>query len=116
MPRVKRGKIKLKKRKKLLAEVKGYKWGRKSLTKLAKQAWMKAMVYAYRDRRRKKREFRKLWQQQINALCSQYGIKYNQFIFKLKKNNIELDRKILAQLTKEHPRTFEKIVEKIKNN
>jgi len=112
--RVKRGKAHLKHRKHLLKEAKGYKWGRKNKIKLAKVAIWKAGVYAYRDRRRKKREFRHLWQIQINAACREQGLSYSKFIAGLKKNKIELDRKILSQLAQNYPETFKKIIEFVK--
>jgi len=114
MVRVKRGKTSHKRRKRLLKETKGFRWGRKSKYRLAKEALIKARVYAYRDRRVKKREFRKLWQIQISAFCKELGISYSKFINGLKKNKITLDRKILAQLAREKPEIFKKIVEKVK--
>jgi len=114
MARVKRGKIAHKRRKYVLAQAKGFQGGRKSKYRLAKVALMKAWSYAYRDRKRKKREFRRLWQIQINAACRNLGITYSKFIHQLKQKNIGLDRKILAQLAKEHPQIFEEIVEKAK--
>lgn len=114
MPRVKRGKNHLKKRKKLLRKVKGYMWGRKSKIKLARVAMLKAGVYAYRDRRNKKREFRKLWQVKINAASRNNGLNYSKFIAALRKAKIDLDRKILADLAENHPVVFAKIVEAVK--
>lgn len=114
MVRVKRGKTAHKRRKKLLKQTKGFRWGRKSKYKAAKEALMHAGKYAYRDRRTKKREFRKLWQIRINAACRQLGISYSRFIHALKEKKIELDRKILADLAKNNPKLFEKIVEKAK--
>ena len=114
MSRVKRGTIAHKRRKNLLKQAKGFKWGRKSKYRLAKQALMKAWSYAYRDRKTKKREFRKLWQIQINAASRQYDIPYSRLINQLKKKNVELDRKILATLANQEPKVFEKIVEKAK--
>jgi large subunit ribosomal protein L20 len=114
MVRVKRGKIARKRRKHLLKYAKGFRWGRKAKYRAAKEALLHAWTYAYRDRRRKKREFRKLWQTQINAACRQFGISYSKFIYGLKKNKIELDRKILATLAQNHPEIFEKIVERVK--
>lgn len=114
MPRVKRGKIHVKKRRSLLKRVKGYRWGRKNLIKQAKVAAKKAGAYAYRDRRKKKTEFRQLWQIRINAACRQSGTTYSKFIHQLKKANIQLDRKILALLAEKHPEVFEKIVESVK--
>lgn len=114
MVRVKRGKIAHKKRKRLLKETKGFRWGRKSKYRLAKEALMKARSYAYRDRKVKKREFRKLWQTQVNAACRNLGLSYSKFIHLLKEKNIILDRKILASLAKKEPEIFKKILEKVK--
>ena len=114
MVRVKRGKIAHKRRKHLLKYAKGFRWGRKSKYRLAKEALMKAWKYAYRDRKVKKREFRRLWQIQINAGLRELGLPYNKFINFLKKKNIILDRKILAQLSRKYPQIFEKIIEKVK--
>jgi large subunit ribosomal protein L20 len=115
MVRVKRGKTAHKRRKHLLKYAKGFRWGRKSKYRAAKEALFHAWKYAYRDRRTKKRGFRKLWQMQINAACRQYGLTYSRFIHGLKEKNIELDRKILANLAQTHPEIFEKIVEKTKS-
>jgi len=115
MVRVKRGKIAHKRRKHLLEYAKGFRWGRKSKFRLAKEALMKAWSYAYRDRKVKKREFRRLWQIQINAAVRALGLSYNKFIHLLKEKNIALDRKILAQLAKEKPEVFKKIVEKVQS-
>lgn len=114
MVRVKGGKFSLKRRRHLLEYAKGFRWGRKAKLRAAKEALMHAWEYAYRDRKAKKREFRKLWQIQINAACRKFGIHYNQFINSLKKNKIELDRKILSLLAQNYPQIFEKIVEKVK--
>ena len=103
----------LKKRKKLLKAVKGYKWGRKKTIKLARPAMLKAGVYAYRDRRNKKRNFRALWQIQISAACKALGLSYSKFINKLNIGHVELDRKILSLLARENPTIFAKIVEKV---
>jgi large subunit ribosomal protein L20 len=113
MARVKRGKITHKKREKLLKKVKGFKAGRKKRYRLAKQALVKALTYAYRHRKEKKRNFRKLWQAQINAACQKFGISYSKFIHGLKEKKIELNRKILANLAQNHPEIFEKIVKTI---
>ncbi len=114
MIRIKRGKIAHKRRKHLLKYTKGFRWGRKSKFRLAKQALQKAWSYAYRDRKVKKREARSLWQIQINSACRKEGISYNKFIAGLKKAKIELDRKILAEITQNYPQIFKKIVEKVK--
>lgn len=114
MPRVKRGQTHLKKRKRLLKQVKGYKWGRKKLIKQAKTALNKAGVYAYRDRRNKKRTNRALWNIKINAGVRQFGLNYSQFTHALKQKNIQLDRKILADLAENEPVIFQKIVEQVR--
>jgi len=110
MTKVKRGKIAHRRRKRLLKLTKGFKWGRKSKYRLAKEAIIHALSHAYRDRRVKKRVFRKLWQVQINAFLRQKGICYSRFINLLKKEGIELDRKILAVLAQKYPEIFEKIL------
>ena len=115
MVRVKRGKIAHKRRRHLLKYAKGFRWGRKKKYRLAKVALMKAWRYAYRDRRTKKREFRKLWQIQISAACRQAGFNYSKFVAGLKKNKIGLDRKILSTLAQNHPDIFKKIIEKVKS-
>jgi large subunit ribosomal protein L20 len=115
MTRVKRGKVAHKRRKHLLKYAKGFRWGRKSKYRLAKDAIYHAWEYAYRDRKVKKREFRALWQTQISAACRQAGIPYSRFIAGLKKNKIGLDRKILSQLVQNHPEVFGKIIEKVKD-
>lgn len=114
MSRVKRGKQHVQRRNRLLRKTKGYKWGRKNLMKLAHTAVLKAGRYAYRDRRTKKRDFRQLWHIKINAACRQDGMSYSRFIFGLKKNKIEIDRKILADLAENHPVVFKKIVAEAK--
>lgn len=114
MARVKRGKTAHKRRKHLLKYTKGFRWGRKAKYRAAKEALLHAWTYAYRDRRTKKRNFRRLWQQQIGAACKELGISYSKFIYGLKKNKIELDRKILAELARSQPEIFQKIVAKIK--
>jgi large subunit ribosomal protein L20 len=114
MPRVKRGTQHVKRRKNLLEKTKGMKWGRKSKIRIARPAALKAGVYAYRDRRNKKRLMRRLWQVRLNAALRPVGMSYSRFIDKLKKGNIALDRKILSTLAKDHPEVFRKIVEKIK--
>jgi len=114
MPRVKRGTIANKRRKNTLERTKGYRWGRKSKFKLAKQALQKAGAYAYRDRKVKKRTFRQLWNIRISAGCRPLGISYSKLIAGLKKNSIEIDRKILSQLAQQQPEIFAQIVEKAK--
>ena len=114
MVRVKRGTTAHKRRKNVLKQTKGFRWGRKSKYRLAKDALYHALEYSYRDRKTKKREFRKLWQININSACKKQGISYSKFMASLKKNKIKIDRKILSQLCQNHPQIFEKIVEQVK--
>ena len=114
MARVKSGIISHKKRKHLLKYTKGFRWGRKSKYRIAKEALIHAWQHAYRDRKRKKGDFRSLWQIQINAACRELGLSYSRFINALKKNKIELDRKILAELAGKHPEIFKRIFEEAK--
>jgi len=115
MVRVKRGIASQKRRKNLLRYTKGFKWGRKSKFRAAKTALFHAWEYSYRDRKAKKREFRRLWELKINAACRKYGLSYSHFVHGLKKNKIELDRKILSVLAQSKPEIFKKIVEKSEN-
>ena len=103
-----------KKRKKFFKEAKGYFGARKNVYTVAKNAVENSMQYAYRDRKNKKREFRRLWIQRINAGARQHGMSYSEFIGKLKNSNIELNRKVLADLAMNHPAAFEEIVNTIK--
>jgi large subunit ribosomal protein L20 len=114
MPRVKRGTSHVKKRKSLLKAVKGYKWGRKNLIKLARTARTKAGAHSYVDRRKKKRTMRGLWQIKINAFVREFGFSYSRFINALKINKIEVDRKILADLAVNNKDVLEAIIAKIK--
>jgi large subunit ribosomal protein L20 len=114
MTRVKRAVGAKKKRKKILKLAKGYMWGRKNRYALAKDAVRHAWVHAYVDRRRRKRDFRQLWNLQINAAARELGITYSQFIAGLKRNKIELDRKVLAELAANHPAIFNEIVQMAK--
>jgi large subunit ribosomal protein L20 len=110
MPRVKRGKMHLKRRKNLLAQTKGYMWGRKSKIKLAKTAVLKAGKNAYRDRRLKKRTMRGLWQIKISAAAREGDMSYSKLMGALKKANVTLDRKILAQLAENYPNAFKAVM------
>jgi large subunit ribosomal protein L20 len=114
MVRVKRGKIHARKRKKIKKQVKGFSHSRRASLKRAKEALLKAYSQAYRGRKQKKRSFRRLWQIKINAALRARGLKYSQFISKLKKANIVLDRKILADLAENHPQVFEAIIKETK--
>ena len=110
MPRIKRGKTVRRKHKKIKAQVKGYIRSRRASVKRAKEAIYKAGRYSYRDRRTKKREARRRWIVKINAGLSASGLRYSEFIKKLKDNKIELDRKILSDLAENEPKVFEEIV------
>jgi len=114
MPRVKRGTQHLKKRRALKKKVKGFKGGRKKLIRLAKTASTKAGAHAYVGHKQKKRNYRRLWQTRINAAVRQEGLSYSQFINLLKKNKIELDRKILAELASDQPQSFKALVAELK--
>lgn len=114
MPRVKRGTHRIKRRKKFLAATKGYMWGRKSKITLMKPAVLKAGAHAYVDRRRKKRDFRRLWNIRINAAARDEGMKYSTLISALQKKGVALDRKVLSTLAIEYPAVFAKIVAAVK--
>jgi large subunit ribosomal protein L20 len=114
MPRVKRGTSHVKKRRKLMRQVKGYKWGRKNLIRLAKTASTKAGAHAYRDRRKKKRDMRALWQVKINAFVREHDFSYSRFIDALKKANISLDRKVLADLAVNNKKVLAGIIADLK--
>jgi len=114
MPRVKRGTTHVKKRRKLLKKVKGFKWGRKNLIRLAKTAATKAGAHAYADRRKKKADFRNLWNIKINAFVREYGLSYSKFINQLKQKSIVIDRKILADLAVNNKKVLAQLIEKIK--
>ena len=101
-------------RKKVIGRAKGYFGRRKNVHTVAKNAVDKAMQYAYRDRRINKRNFRALWIQRINAGVREYGMSYSEFIGKLHAKNIELDRKVLADLAMNHPETFKEICKQVK--
>ena len=112
MARVKRGVTSHAKHKKVLKAVKGQ-WGRRKNTiRIAKQAMEKAMQYAYRDRRVKKRDFKSLWIQRINAGVRAEGLTYSKFINGLNKSGIKLDRKVLAEIAYDNPEAFKTIVKK----
>lgn len=111
--RVKRGVAHLKRRKSLLKITKGFRWRRKSSIRLGRQAATRAGQHAYRHRKLKKRDMRALWQIRINAVARQNGLSYSQLINKLTKAQIQLDRKILAELAANHPEVFAAIVKQV---
>jgi large subunit ribosomal protein L20 len=114
MPRVTRGNKKLLRRKKILKLAKGFFGAKRKNYRTAKEAVEKALTYAYRDRKNKKRDFRKLWTIRINAAVREYGLSYSRFIYGLKKADIKLNRKILSNLAASEPEAFGQIVEKVK--
>ncbi len=111
MPRVKRGKIQNKKRKAILKHTKGFRWGRKNKEIAAKEALLHAWSRAFRGRKEKKRVFRQLWNVKINAASRSNGITYSKLIPLLKAKKVKLDRKILADLAKNEPKVFAKVIE-----
>lgn len=116
MPRVKRGTHHSKRRRSILEAAKGFKWGRKSKIKLAKTAITKAGAHAWRDRRVKKRLARGLWQVKINAAAREHGTTFSRLMNSLKKTNVALDRKILADLAEHHPIIFTQIIKQLTKN
>lgn len=113
MPRVKRGTTHVKRRKKILAKTKGYRWGRKNLIKQAKEAVVKAGAHAYVDRKKKKRVNRGMWNIKISAFVKEKGLSYSKFINALKQAKVELDRKILADLAQNNKKIMTKVVEEV---
>ncbi|CAA7196217.1 large subunit ribosomal protein L20 [Chryseobacterium defluvii] len=101
-------------RKKIFKQAKGYFGRRKNVWTVAKNAVEKAMQYAYRGRKEKKRNFRALWITRINAGTREHGMSYSQFMGALKKNNVELNRKVLADLAMNHPEAFKAVVDQVK--
>ncbi|PIT97199.1 50S ribosomal protein L20 [Candidatus Berkelbacteria bacterium CG10_big_fil_rev_8_21_14_0_10_41_12] len=115
MTRVKRGTVRRAKHKKILSQTKGYRHGRKNLYRQAKQASIKAGLFALRDRRTKKRIARSLWIIRLNAALKAHGLRYNEFISSLKKNKIELNRKVLSEMATRDPKAFEALVKKMES-
>ena len=114
MPRVKRGTKRTDRRRKVLKRAEGYFLGKSKLYKFATESVDRALQYAYRDRRARKRDFRRLWIIRIGAAARQNGLNYNQLIFGLKQAGIELDRKVLAEIAVEDPAGFAQLAEKAK--
>lgn len=109
MTRVKRGVIAHKKREKLLKAAKGFKWGRKSKERMAREALLHAWSHAFTGRKERKRDFRALWQTRIGAAAKIEGTSYSKLIGDLKKKGVALDRKILSEIAGAHPAVFKKI-------
>ena len=111
MARVKRGNVARKRRKKILKLAKGFRGSHSTLFRTANQQVMKALRYAYRDRKKRKRDFRRLWITRINAAVRLHGMSYSKFMGNLKKTNIEINRKMLAQMAVLDPDGFSKVAE-----
>jgi large subunit ribosomal protein L20 len=114
MPRVKRGTTANKRRAKVLKYTKGFRWGRKSKERAAKEALLHAWTHAFRGRKEKKRVYRQLWNVKINAAVRAEGMSYSKFMSALKKKGIALDRKILADLAEHEPMVFKEILSAMK--
>lgn len=113
MSRVKRGIISRKRHKNLFDITKGYRGGRKNLVRMAKQASLNAGIFAYRDRRVKKRTFRSQWISTINIALSDKGVKYSEFIHQLTVKGINLNRKTMAEIAEKQPEVFKELVDKV---
>ncbi len=114
MTRIKRGTTSLKRRRNILSQVKGFRYGRSTKERQAREAIAHAGNIAFAHRRDKKNDRRRMWTVQINAMLHAIGMSYSKFIGALKKAEIEIDRKILSQIAQENPETFARIVEKVK--
>ena len=114
MPRTKGGYTTRQRRRKILKAAKGYWGGRRRLYKSAKETVMRALRYAYRDRRVRKRDFRRLWIIRLNAAVRERGMRYSEFIYGLNKAGIELDRKTLSELAISDPSAFDAVVDQVK--
>jgi large subunit ribosomal protein L20 len=116
MARVKRGVTAHRRHKSILQRAKGYRYSRKLLFKPANEAVLHALAYAFRDRRRRKRDFRRLWIARINAASRQSGMPYNRFMYGLRQAGVEIDRKVLADLAVRDSGSFARLVEVAKDN
>jgi large subunit ribosomal protein L20 len=110
MTRVKRGVTANRRRKRLLSHAKGFKWTRSSKYRQAKEALLHAWTFQFADRKVKKRNFRRLWQERLNAAARQNGLSYSKLIDRLHKANIELDRKVLSEIAAKHPAVFNQVL------
>lgn len=114
MPRVKGGTHANKRRRNILSRTKGYKYGRSTKERQAREAWFHAGNNAFAHRRKKKNDFRRLWQTKISAAVTPYGFSYSTFMDALKKKSIDLNRKVLAEMAEENPEAFEQVVAHVK--
>ncbi|WP_372366614.1 50S ribosomal protein L20 [Candidatus Uabimicrobium sp. HlEnr_7] len=116
MPRVTCSVARHKRKKRLMKKVKGYRGGRSKLLRTAKESYIRSQNYAYRDRKVKKRDFRKLWIIRINAAVREKGLSYSQFMYALKNANVELNRKVLSEMAINDPKGFDSLIELAKEN
>lgn len=112
--RVKTGVVRRRRHKKILKLARGFYSGRRKHFRKAKEQLERSMCYAFRDRKRKKRDFRRLWITRINAACKMHGLSYSRFIYGLKLSNIELDRKVLSDMAVNNPNSFAKVLDIVK--
>jgi len=112
--RTTKGSARTRAKRRLFRRAKGYRGGRRNLLRTVKESVIRSGVYAYRDRRKRKREFRRLWIVRINAACRERGMRYSEFIFGLNKAGLELDRKTLAEMAVNDPAGFDAVVEQVK--
>lgn len=115
MTRVTAGIARRRRHKKVTAETKGYRGARRNRYKAAKEALLHARAYAYRDRRNRKRDFRRLWIVRVNAMCREEGLSYAQFMNALRQSNVMLNRKMLAEIAVRHPDAFRRIVSEVRS-
>lgn len=113
--RTTKGSARRKAKRRLFNKAKGYRGGRSKLLRTVKETLIRAGVFAYRDRKVRKRNFRRLWITRLNAACREHGMRYSQFIFGLKKAGIELDRKVLSEMAIHEPAEFASVVEQVKS-
>ena len=116
MARVKRGVVAHRKHRAIIQRAKGFRYSRKLLFKPANEAVLHSLAYAFRDRRQRKRDFRRLWIARINAAARQSGLPYNRFMYGLRQAGVEIDRKVLADLAVRDSGSFARLVEVAKNN
>ena len=113
--RTTKGAARRKAKRRLFNKAKGFRGGRSKLLRTVKETLIRAGVFAYRDRKVRKREFRRLWITRLNAACREHGLRYSEFIFGLKKAGIELDRKVLSEMAIHEPAEFASVVEQVKS-
>ena len=113
--RTTKGAARRKAKRRLFNKAKGFRGGRSKLLRTVKETLVRAGVFAYRDRKVRKRDFRRLWITRLNAACREHGLRYSEFIFGLKKAGIELDRKVLSEMAIHEPAEFASVVEQVKS-